>query len=170
MTAKKTAKKPKAVTFVSRFPDYTLIRVAPDYEYNVRGQIVGTQKPEPDESPWRIDFTDSLFTTDDPVLLEFIREHEEFNRSIWEQGAAPDEPKPTHSDQMQAISTAAAYRDIPAIEAVVAEEEKTHNRAAILLAAEAAIEAIESVPTEVGGTSDNRQKVIASTSANSEQD
>lgn len=169
--AKKTAaKRKKSVTFMSRLSDLTMIRIPVDHIYGgPRNEVIGTTKPEPDESPWTIQFTDSHFETSDDVLIEFIRKHELFNTEIWESGAAPDEPQPTYSDQMKAISVAAAGRNIPAIEAVIKEEKKTHNRPPIIQAADAAIEAIEAVPTELGGTDDDRQ-VIESISPSSEQD
>jgi hypothetical protein len=162
-------RKPKSVSFMSRFPDLTMIRIPVEHIYGQRGEIRGITSPEPDESPWSVQFIDSYFETDDETIIEFIREHELFNTDVWEAGAAPDEPQPTYSDQMKAISVAAATRNIPELEAVIKEEKKTHNRPPILQAADAAIEAIEAVPTELGGTDDDRQ-VIESISPSSEQD
>jgi len=166
--AKKRKRKPKTVTFMSRFPDLTLIRIAQDYQYDARGKVLGVEKPEPDESPWSYSFEDSILETEDDICITFIREHELFNRDIWEAGAAPDEPKPTNGEQMKAISIAAANRDVVALEELIEDEGKNHDRLPIIQAAEAAISAVEAPPTELGGVSD--EGAIASDSQPSDSD
>jgi hypothetical protein len=168
-TAKKTTKrKPKKVTFMSRFPDLTLTRIPEDYILDARGAVIGKQKPEPDESPWSYSFDNSILETSDPVAIEFIREHELFNRDIWEAGAAPDEPKPTNAEQMAIISQAAATRDVEAIEALIEDEKNNHDRLPIIQAAEAALSALEGLPTELGGGSGEGE--IPSDSTHSDED
>lgn len=151
--AKRTATKKKAVTFISRFPDFKLNRLHPEYVYDGRGKILGTDIEEDGSDP-DVVFEDTVFTTDDPVLIDFVRDHEEFERNIWEQGAAPDEPEPRFADQMDKIVAATAVRDVDALNEVINEEESTHNRPQIVQAAESAIERIEEVPTELGGIDD----------------
>jgi len=153
--AKKRQSKPKKVTFMSRFPNLTMIRVPADYIYDVRGNKSGKEKPEHGESPFSYSFDNSIFETDDPVAIEFMRSHENFNTDVWEAGAAPDEPRPTNGEQMAAISQAAAIRDVEALDELIEDEKKTHDRLPIIQAAEAAISAIEELPTELGGGSDD---------------
>jgi hypothetical protein len=88
-----------------------------------------------------------LEDVDSEELLAWLRKHWLFNRpgnnGFWEEGASPDEPKPTTSDQMTAISRAAAMRDVGAVRKVLLTEEETHNRLPILNSARDTIAMLE---------------------------
>jgi hypothetical protein len=75
-----------------------------------------------------------------------IRELDQFNtqapNAIWEEGKAPNEPKPTVDERNGQIARATARRDVPALEAIVADETETHNRRVVIRAAEHAIRSI----------------------------
>lgn len=141
MTAKKTTSKPKPkkqkrITFYSRFPDLTMVRKPRRHERDGHGDVIGMTGPEPGESPWEVQFQGEFFETDDPVLIEFLRGSQDFNVNIWEEGAAPDEPRPTADEQHKLITAATINRDREALDELIAEERETHNRAPIIRAAE----------------------------------
>lgn len=100
-------------------------------------------------APWKIEFGKDdpphQFRTNDPVLIDFLRDHENFNTDgpsgFWELGAAPDEPKPTLTEQNVRLAKAQAIGDIEGIEEVLAIERETHNREPIIQGAEAALQA-----------------------------
>lgn len=145
MTTKKTAtktkpKKQKAITFYSRFPDLTIVRKKRRHMRDADGEVYGISGPEEGESPWEVQFNGSLLTTDDPVLLDFLRDRPNFNVDIWEDGSAPDEPRPTAEDQHKAITAATVEADAEALDELIAQERMTHNRAPIIRAAEFARE------------------------------
>lgn len=76
-------------------------------------------------------------------LLEWLRSHENFNVAdkncaFWEEGNAPDEPKPTLTEQMSRLAEASTLQSLDLIGEVRELEEQTHKRHAILAACEAA--------------------------------
>lgn len=152
----------KPVTFIAFSENLSLYRKSPR-PIREDGIRVGVTEPEPGESPWKIDFQDFMFTTDDPVLIEFLRGHETFNnkeRGIWEQGRAPDEPQPTLADQAVAIAEASAERDTERLEAILELEKETHNRVPVIQGVEAALSAVGSSPEP--GDADGNEEPSAS--------
>lgn len=129
-----------ATFYAARHPDLKLIRKARDVELNHRGQIINRIEPQPGESPWEVEFQRGVFKTDDPVLIDWLRDHADNGAFFIEQGV--DEPRPLVSDQLAAISGAAARRDTEAIAEVMVEEKETHNRSVVLDAAAAALSGI----------------------------
>jgi hypothetical protein len=117
-----------------------LIRIARDVELNHRGQVVNRIEPAPGETPWEVEFKRGQFKTDDPVLIEWLRDHPDNGTFYVEQGV--DEPRPLVGDQLAAIMSAAAQGDTEAIAAVMVEEKETHNRKVVLDAAAAALSGI----------------------------
>ena len=90
-------------------------------------------------------FNGYRYETSDPEEIEFLRNHEFFNkpRGIWEEGNAPDEPKPTQKERVRQITRASAQGDIDALEALLTDEQEGHNRPEIVSAIEDALEAVE---------------------------
>lgn len=137
-----------ATFYAARFPDLKLIRLAEDVELNHRGQVVARIGPKPGDTPWEVQFRGGRYATDDPVLIEWLRDHPDNGNYFIEQGA--DEPRPLVSDQLAAISSAAVRRDTEAIAAVMVEEKETHNRKVVLDAAAAALSGIAAAEVPVG--------------------
>jgi hypothetical protein len=77
-------------------------------------------------------------------LVTWMRAHELFNAGrerngcYWEEGNAPDEPKPSLADQMKALAQASALNDLGMVDEVREAEQETHQRVAILQACDEA--------------------------------
>jgi hypothetical protein len=116
-------------------------------------RLLRGEEPLPiDRTPWKIEFANSTFKTDDPKLISFMREHWLFNRAergFWEMGAPPNEPRPTIDQQMTAIAEAAAMGDLEGVEAVIAEENETHKRPSVLQVADAALKRLKEIDSEL---------------------
>lgn len=113
----------------------------------------GKEPQEIDRTPWRAEFENGILTVEDPALIEWLRSHRLFNnveRGFYEQGNAPDEPKPTLTQQTQAIGAASAIGDLERLEEILALEKDTHNREPVLAAAEAAITGIRKLEAQMG--------------------
>lgn len=86
--------------------------------------------------------------------IDVIRELDHFNvnatNGIWEEGAAPDEARPTVDEQNAQIGRAAAMRDRAALEALIADEQETHNRRVVIRAAESALAGIDAAEEAEG--------------------
>lgn len=116
-------------------------------------------------APWKIEFgtvdPPNNFRTDDAVLIDFLRNHENFNvdgpSGFWELGAAPDEPKPTMTEQTVALGKAQALGDIDEVEAILKLEKETHNREAIIEGAEAALETLRELAGQAAPAGDSNQ-------------
>jgi hypothetical protein len=133
-----TATKP--VTFISKCPNLVLVVEPRANQFNHLGVKIGTTPGK------RITFDKHLYSTEDEDELAFLRGHRNFNvpsnQGFYEEGNAPDEPKPTIKQQQQAIETAAAAGDVAALEAVIAEEDATHKREVVYATARAALVAL----------------------------
>lgn len=151
------------VTFIAYSENLSLYRKSPR-PIREDGIRVGVTEPEPGESPWKIDFQDYRFTTDDPVLIEFLRGHELFNNKtsgVWEEGRAPDEPQPTLSEQTSAIGRAAADRDVEGLQRILQLEKETHGRVPVIQSAESALMAIANVDAPESGSADGEDSSSA---------
>ena len=76
-------------------------------------------------------------------LIDWLRNHPDFNQMhkpccFYEEGNAPDEPKPTLTEQMTRLAEASTLQSLDLIGEVRELEESTHQRVAILQACEAA--------------------------------
>jgi len=170
----------KSVTFISKSPNQVLTRrKARHVEDGLGGKKVEGQEewiqrqedlndsrvahgkdPEPiDRTPWKVEFEHGLFRTDDPKLIEWLRQHRLYNNptGFWEMGAAPDEPRPTIDQQMKAIAEAAADGDLEGVEEVIQVENETHKRSSVLQVADAAATRLREIDTEPvpGASSEN---------------
>jgi hypothetical protein len=130
------ANKKNEVTFIARCKNQALWVGAPDApEYDAIGRRVG--------NPGKlVEFEDHRLTTSDPEVIDSIRSTRLFNVSIWQEGEAPNEPKPTIASQLAAITKAVAKQDADGVQAVVEEERATHKRVVVLEAAKNALEAL----------------------------
>lgn len=121
---------------------------------NEERELSGLQPLPVDDTPWRVEFKNHLFKTDHPALIEWLRNHRAFNitgpSSFYEQGAAPDEPRPTLTEQFTKIATASAEADIDTLQAALKEERDTHNRVPVIEAAEAALRSFAGSDSESG--------------------
>lgn len=99
------------------------------------------------------DFKDNRLETDDQTIIKGLRDHDDFNslRGWWEEGAAPDEPKPTKTQQHKDIVKAATKGDIVALRDLITAERETHNRPEIIQTAEEAISNIQVPQAEEHG-------------------
>lgn len=165
----------KAVTFIAaRCPNLVLVRRAARTRTDEAGNRVhvnydewinqqedinftliqrGEEPREIDRTPWRAEFENGTFTTEDQNLIDWLRNHKLFNnveRGFYERGNAPDEPKPTMSQQTEAIGEASAIGDLERLEEILALEKDTHNREPVLVAAEAAISGIRKLEAQMG--------------------
>lgn len=119
-----------------------------------------------DDTPWKVEFHNSEYSVPDRIgghvvseegkarIVEWLRAHEGYENpgpsGFWELGKAPDEPKPTTAEQMIEIADAGASGDIERLEAVLQLERDTHNREAILIAAETGIARLRQFDPESG--------------------
>lgn len=96
-----------------------------------------------DETPWKVEFENHLFEAKSQTLIDWLRGRPTFNvvgpSGFYEQGAAPDEPRPTLAEQSVALAKATAEADVDRINEVLRLEKDTHNRVPIIQAAEAAL-------------------------------
>lgn len=157
----------ETVTFTSISPNQVLTRRAERHVDNgLGGKEILTEREyfqrmedkgeEFDRTPWKVEFDNHIFTVDETYkrerglsesevqnLLKWLRNHHAFNvnapSGFYEQGAAPDEPQPTLAHQMKRIAETTAEADVDSLQAVLDLERNTHNRPAILQAAEAAL-------------------------------
>lgn len=125
--------------FISPYPNLRVV-VTPgrDQEKDVYDRII-----RPRVASLAAEFERGIFETRNPKLIEGLVSNPNYQRDYWIQGVAPNEPKPTLSEQVTRISAAAAVGDRTEIEAALAEERDTHNREAVILAAEASLRALE---------------------------
>lgn len=114
----------------------------------------GEPELEVDLTPWKVTFVNHRYEVPDDLpeqarekLLNFLRGHRRFNQDgpsgFWEEGKAPDEPRPTLTEQTREIGAASAAGDHERLEAVLTLEKETHNREAVIVAAEAAITGLQ---------------------------
>lgn len=123
-------------TFISRFTDLRIVIEPGDVERNHRGQVIRSH-------PGRaIEFARHRYETDNPQIIEFVRNHPRFNIDFWEMGNAPGEPRPTFAEQNTKIIRALAAQDVDAINEVIQEERNTHKRQEVFAAAESALKAL----------------------------
>lgn len=170
------------VTFISRGPNQTLTRrsairtvdefghkVVVGYEEFVQQQEQAREKlrfngtpedqlPEIDRTPWKVEFEGNLFTTSDPKLIGWLRGHRNFNSQgvggFWEDGNAPDEPEPKLAAQMAKIKQGAREFNADLVIDTMNLEKSTHNRRAVIEAAELALEVIANADPGPGADAD----------------
>lgn len=123
-------------------------------EQNHQRELAGLEPLPIDETPWKVEFHHHVFKTSDSGLIAWLRSHKNFNTNgptgFYEAGAAPDEPKPTLNEQMTAIIDAQAELDVDRLTALIDAERGTHNRPAVLQAAEAALRKLAEGAPEPG--------------------
>jgi hypothetical protein len=165
----------ETVTFISRSPNQVCTRrptryimlptgqrteqtqedwIRAEREKNEQREISKLPPLDIDKSPWKVEFQNSVYTTEDPVIIEFLRTHWLFQhpKGFWEQGAAPDEPQPTMSEQTSRIARASVGFDTEDLEKLITEEKQLHNRPAVIMGAEAAIDEVEKLKAEIGSS------------------
>lgn len=138
----------KRITFYSRSPNQRLVFEFGDVIRNERGRVV---EKIPSKA---VEFDNGLYVWDpndkeredwerSDAFLEWLRDHPKKDTTregaFWERGAAPDEPEPKLSDQLDAISKGLFDRDREAVAAVLASERETHNREVVLEQGDAAL-------------------------------
>lgn len=116
----------------------------------------------PADAGEHVQFESHEFKTDDPKVVEALRDYEGYNLYFWEDGKAPNEPQPRTKDQLEAIIKAQAVLDADAINAVLKVERETHNRPLVIDTAEAALDAIDVDGENESSrpTSDNSEPVL----------
>lgn len=166
--------KAKTVSFIAKSPNQVLTRKKVRYvsdgegektlldeqewlnrqeDHNEQREARGEEPKEIDRTPWKVRFDHSMFKTDNPKLIEWLRNHRLFNNpkdGFWELGAAPDEPRPTLDQQMTAIAEAAASGDLDVVEEVIEVENATHKRPSVLQVADAAATRLREFDSEQG--------------------
>lgn len=174
-TQAEQATQTETVTFIAKSPNQVLTRrPARHVDNGLGGKEVLSESEwmermrergeDFDDTPWKVEFINHSFSTDDARLIEWLRNHRNFNANVpggfYEQGAAPDEPQPTMDQQMKQIKAASGKADIDGLKAVLDLERETHNRPVIVQAAEAALLAFAGGSPEPGaaaGTGDGTQ-------------
>lgn len=140
--------------------------LAQEQELNRQRELKGEDTHRIDDTPWRAEFVNSEYRVPDVIdghevspegkakLIAWLRQHPKLNNpgpsGFWEMGKAPDEPRPTITEQMTEIADASAEGDIERLEAAKVLEEDTHNREAILMAAETGIARLRQFDSETG--------------------
>lgn len=170
-TATETEQTTEMVTFNSRSENQILTRRPPRNETNEFGQkTVVTEEEwfdrmrqrqeetgEPfDDTPWRVEFKNYVFKTDHPKLIRWLRQHDKLGvnapSGFWEVPPTEDELRPTPAEQFLAIAQAqtlkSAQEATEALFQIRDNERDTHNRPAVIGAAEAAIAVIAEEPSE----------------------
>jgi len=121
-----------------------------------------------DRTPWKVEFVNHIFSTEDPTLVSWLRDHKNFNTNapggFYEVGAAPDEPKPTRAEQSKRIAKASAALDAVQLTEIIDGECDTHNRPEVIDAAEAALQVILEGPSESEAGAGNGNGAQKSTS------
>lgn len=160
----------QTVTFNSRSHNQILTRRPPRNETNEFGQKAVVTEEEWfarkrqeqeetgesfDDTPWRVEFVNHVFKTDHPKLLRWLRQHPKLGvnapSGFWEVPPTEDELRPTPAEQFIAIAEAQKLDPDEASEALFQirdNERDTHNRPAVIGAAEAALSVIAEEPSE----------------------
>jgi hypothetical protein len=167
-TAEK-ATETESVKFFARSPNLVLVRIAEDIITDQRGKKIANYNRAAEvrrlkeensrivenggtpadisyyDAPWKIEFERHEFETDDPVLIDFMREHPLLNNPIsgfFEREKSPDELKPSVAEQQDRIDAALYEADTDELEAIIAGERETHNRDSVISRGEAALKRI----------------------------
>jgi hypothetical protein len=177
----------ETITFLSRSPNQVLTRrstryiqdgesgkrvlsesewIAQQEDANTARLAQGKDPVDIDRTPWKVEFQNNLFSTDNPQLIKWLREHTLFNvpHGFYEQGKAPDEPRPTMTEQMTEIADASAFGDLERVQKALDLERDTHNRLPILEAAGAAVKRLEELGFQADANAGNSKGDSSSTS------
>lgn len=131
--------------------------IAQQEDLNFKLVSEGKEPLEIDRTPWKVEFVGGRYKAETEEIAEWLRNHKLFNnsdRGFYEQGKAPDEPKPTLTEQAGAIAEASAMVEIDRLEEILELERSTHNREPILVAAEAALSRIRKLESQTGPGAD----------------
>jgi hypothetical protein len=155
----------ETVIFASPKPDFRLVRISRDVIRNEGGRRVAEVAPgsrhnerygiEDDGSPWDVTFSKGLLETSDPIIIEWLRSHRQNGVGFFEQNAKPTEVRPTLAEQKSRTIIAAGRADVDDLQALLAEEKATHNRAPVIEDAEAALKALAEGPSQEGADAEN---------------
>lgn len=151
-----TATKTEPVTFISKCMNQTLTRRPAMNEARAPNGAV-LIPADPGE---RVTFDNHRYEATEGDQIEWLRRHPFFNVTIWEEGAPPDEPKPTLDQQIQAIQEA---KDVHELQALIDAEQDTHNRRVVISAARRAMSSLEPKATEEKKPSTSKPSEKAST-------
>ncbi|RJQ12079.1 MAG: hypothetical protein C4558_02435 [Dehalococcoidia bacterium] len=136
--------KTKEAVFISTDNYYRAVKVPEDEEYQGRRWV-----KVPGEAAV---FNNGIFRTSDPEMIDFLKDHVDFNRMFWLQGEEPDRQRPFTEDVIAAITKASIAGDVATVSELRRQESVTHSRSAVFAAADAALEALgatESDATDV---------------------
>lgn len=170
------------IRFMSRSPNQVLTRRKTRYVTNELGERVvmtedewqerqgelneqrvmnGQPEVDFDRAPWKIEFDKAVFETEDPVLVEYLRTHKNFNFNgpggFWEVQPPIDEREPTVKEQLREVQQASLYRDLERAEVCLQVEEETHNRPVVLEAAAQAIASIKELDADGVPDADSKE-------------
>lgn len=114
---------------------------------NEEREVAGLEPLPIDDSPWKVQFTNHIYETDDPRIIEFLREQKTLGTNgpsgFYEAPPVAD-PVADVAVPMKQIARAAAEADV---DTLVAIRDET-DRPAVAEAAVAALEAIAEEPSE----------------------
>lgn len=133
--------KTKPTAFISRSQNQqVVIRAGVQQQTDPLGNVI-VQKVDPIYA----NFQGNRFETTDPEVIKRLREIEGFGKvdGWWEEGDAPDEPKPTQGQQVKAINKLTAKADVDGLHELIEAERAKHNRQYVIDLAEDAISNIE---------------------------
>ena len=138
------------VTFISKCPNLKVV-IEPKFPiHDHMGRKIGMNPGR------RIEFDRHRAEVTDAKDIEALRKRPGFNEpsneGFYEDGAAPDEPKPSIKEQTDAIFAAAQARDVEAIRAVIDTEDETHRRDQVYAAAQGALLAIAGAQEDAPST------------------
>lgn len=130
-----TETKQRPVTFIAgKYPNLRLVKDPEVWLKTPQGQIY--EKTSASDVHFGEGGNEPhYFKTEDPSIIEWMREHPQNGVRFIEEGA--DEPKPLISEQITALQGAAEKGDWAEIQRVTELEEETHKRAQVLDTAKA---------------------------------
>lgn len=146
-------------------------------EEDNRKRVANGLDPEPiDRSPWKVEFDNTgNFETDDPVLIDFLRNHDKFGvdapSGFDEIPPSAEELRPTPQERFQEIAAAQRIEDegprVDALADILQDEKATHNRPVVIQATDAALLVATDEPAESEGDAETGNGASQSPSANS---
>ena len=145
---------------------------------NEERERLGVELLEVDESPWKVQFTDHRYETDDPVIIEWLRGHDNFGlvnspSGFYEEPPIVDPVKEMAGAMGKIIEAQSIPNELDRIAALVAirdAEANGSNRPEVIEVAEAAIRAASEESSESEADADTGNGDSPSTSKPSPTD
>jgi hypothetical protein len=150
-TAEATEQPTKTTTphrFISKGMHFQIVHRPPLTRDNNSGGMIVVDRGHIIDfgTPFRVEGNDlpvGTYVTDDPEIVEWLRNADSFNVEFWEQGNEPDAVHPTMQELAPQIAAATAELDTDALHELLKAELATHNRPDVLAVLEASLGHLE---------------------------